>query len=102
MSEYRTLLADRILTNYSYDTANERRYLELLKRRFGEMHLHFCDIMLKDIQDSQRINRHIKDQAQVRKSLSETDAEFNSFILSSVFWPAFKEDSVEFPEEIEK
>ena len=34
--------------------------MELLKRRFGENHLHYCDIMLKDIQDSHRINRHVK------------------------------------------
>ena len=25
------------------------RYLELLKLRFGESHLHFCEIMLKDV-----------------------------------------------------
>ena len=36
------------------------RYLELLKLRFGESHLHFCEIMLKDIADSRRINAHIQ------------------------------------------
>ena len=36
------------------------RYLELLKLRFGESHLHFCEIMLKDVADSRRINSHIQ------------------------------------------
>ena len=39
------------------------RYLELLKLRFGESHLHFCEIMLKDVADSRRINSHIQASA---------------------------------------
>ena len=30
--------------------------LELLKQRFGEASLHFCEVMLKDIGDSKRIH----------------------------------------------
>ena len=29
--------------------------LELLKQRFGEGNLHFCEVMLKDVGDSKRI-----------------------------------------------
>jgi len=118
VSQYRVLLADRILTNFSYDVTNERRYLELLKRRFGETHLHFCDIMLKDIQDSQRINRLVKDDLEksnkvkddLEKSNTKDDTkeeeaakskiDFNSFIISSAFWPSLSEDSIEPPEEV--
>ena len=35
------------------------RNLELLKLRFGESSLHFCDVMLKDVADSRRSNTHI-------------------------------------------
>lgn len=59
MNEYRSLLADRILTTFSYNTEREIRYLELLKLRFGESQLHFCEVMLKDIADSKRINTHL-------------------------------------------
>ena len=45
---------------------SQLRYLELLKLRFGESHLHFCEIMLKDVADSRRINTHI--QASAAKS----------------------------------
>ena len=99
VSEYRALLADRILTNFSYDVSNERRYLELLKRRFGESHLHFCDTMLKDVQDSQRMNRHIKDQF-VDVGDADDSIDFNAFILSAVYWPPFKDDQVSVPEKI--
>ncbi|XP_047135714.1 anaphase-promoting complex subunit 2 isoform X1 [Hydra vulgaris] len=99
VSQYRILLADRILTNFNYSVSNERRYLELLKRRFGENHLHFCDIMLKDIQDSQRINRLIKDDASKQCAI-EQQIDFNAFILSSTFWPTFSDESVDPPEEV--
>ena len=49
VNEYRTLLADRILTYFNYDTEKEIRYLELLKLRFGESQLHYCEVMLYKI-----------------------------------------------------
>ena len=60
VNEYRGLLADRILSGFSYDTARELRYLELLKLRFGESQLHHCEVMLKDVADSRRCNSHIQ------------------------------------------
>jgi len=62
VNEYRTILADRILTQLNYDTEKEIRYLELLKVKFGEAQLHFCEVMLKDVADSRRINAHIHEQ----------------------------------------
>jgi len=97
VSEYRSLLADRILSSFSYDVSNERRYLELLKRRFGESHLHFCDTMLKDVQDSQRMNRHIKDK--LAEKLDDA-VDVNALILSAVYWPPFKDDQVTLPDSV--
>lgn len=42
------------------------RNLELLKLRFGENNLHFCEVMIKDIADSRRVNAHVI--AQLTKS----------------------------------
>lgn len=47
VNEYRTLLADRLLTQYSCDTEKEIRYLELLKLRFGDSQLHYCEVKTK-------------------------------------------------------
>ena len=46
-NEYRSLLADRLLSDTSCDISKEFKYLELLKLRFGESPLHFCEVMLK-------------------------------------------------------
>lgn len=45
------------------------RNLELLKLRFGENNLHFCEVMIKDIADSKRINAHVI--SQLKKSKEE-------------------------------
>ena len=61
VNEYRTLLADRILTQFNYEIEKEIRYLELLKLRFGETQLHYCEVMLKDVADSKRLNARVTD-----------------------------------------
>ncbi|XP_018567673.1 anaphase-promoting complex subunit 2 isoform X1 [Anoplophora glabripennis] len=91
VNEYRTLLADRLLTQYSCDTEKEIRYLELLKLRFGDSQLHYCEVMLKDIADSKRINQHIKQDPEY----SESDVPISAMIVSAQFWPPFKEEKLE-------
>lgn len=59
VSEYRNLLADRLLSQLDFNPTREIRNLELLKTRFDESVLHTCHVMLKDITDSKRINSHI-------------------------------------------
>lgn len=60
VNEYRSLLAERLLTQLDFNPEKEIRNLELLKLRFGETLLHSCEVMLKDISDSKRINTHIQ------------------------------------------
>eukprot|EP01038_Epipyxis_sp_PR26KG_P010296 gene10296-13841_t len=62
--EYRSLLADKLLSNLKYITDQEIGNLELLKIRFGEEYLHSCEVMLKDIEDSKRINNSIQSKTQ--------------------------------------
>nr|XP_023028180.1 anaphase-promoting complex subunit 2 [Leptinotarsa decemlineata] len=91
VNEYRTLLADRLLTQYLCDTEKEIRYLELLKLRFGDSQLHYCEVMLKDIADSKRINQHIKQDP----DYTESDIPITAMIVSAQFWPPFKEEKLE-------
>lgn len=103
VNEYRTLLADRLLNQLDFSPEKEIRNLELLKLRFDESLLHTCEVMLKDISDSKRINAHIHCDTNM-----ETDAEsskdsgfkLSSLILSSQFWPAFKNETLELPPEL--
>ncbi|XP_018333173.1 anaphase-promoting complex subunit 2 isoform X2 [Agrilus planipennis] len=90
VNEYRTLLADRLLSQFSCDTEKEIRYLELLKLRFGDSQLHYCEVMLKDVADSKRIKTHIA-------QIPEYSENFNmsAMILSAQFWPALKDEKLE-------
>lgn len=100
VNEYRTLLADRLLAQNNINTEKEIKYLELLKIRFGETQLHFCEVMLKDISDSKRINSLIDQDikyAQMGKSFL-----CNAMILSAQFWPPFKDESLELPDQVKE
>ncbi|XP_015180363.1 PREDICTED: anaphase-promoting complex subunit 2 [Polistes dominula] len=90
VNEYRTLLADRLLSQLNYHTEREIRHLELLKRRFGENQLHYCEVMLKDVYDSKRIDGNI--QSDTNFSLEKEQFPTSALILSAQFWPPFKED----------
>lgn len=59
--EYRAFLADKLLKKNSYDTEAEVTHLELLKLRFGETSLHYCEVMLRDIINSKRVNGSIRE-----------------------------------------
>lgn len=74
--EYRQLLAERLLNQLDFDPEKEIRNLELLKLRFDESLLHLCEVMLKDISDSKRINAHIQ---------NETDYDDGEFYFTCVF-----------------
>jgi|TARA_B110000285_G_C14719439_1_gene421456 anaphase-promoting complex subunit 2 len=56
---YKQMLDERLLyaTNVTYE--KELKDLELMKLRFGDANLHQCEVMLRDIKDSERINREV-------------------------------------------
>ncbi|CAG9565257.1 unnamed protein product [Danaus chrysippus] len=100
VNEYRTLLADRLLGQSVINTEKEIRYLELLKLRFGESQLHFCEVMLRDVSDSKRLNALIQQDRNFESLNSKFSS--NAMILSAQFWPPFKDESLELPEEIKQ
>ena len=46
-------------------SSNQRRNIEILKIRFGESALQVCEVMLKDMTDSKRIDGHVQSQRAV-------------------------------------
>jgi len=104
VNEYRSLLSNRLLTHWSYDTEKEIRYLEMLKLRFGESgedSLYQCEVMLKDISDSKRINYHLHSKDGGCPELITQAIDVNSLILSAHFWPPFKaSEPIELPEQV--
>ena len=76
VSEYRSILADRLLANSDYNIDTEVATLELLKIRFGEEPLHSCEVMLHDIDASKRMNQAVN-------SVIQQNNVFYYFFLSS-------------------
>ncbi|KAI1905103.1 hypothetical protein AGOR_G00012480 [Albula goreensis] len=97
IDEYRTVLADRLLHQLNYNTAREIRNVELLKLRFGESHMHYCEVMLKDVADSRRINTNIREEESRLPEEEQPPLSLSAMILSSEFWPPLKEEKMELP-----
>lgn len=100
INEYRSLLADRLLHHFSFSPEREIRNVELLKLRFGEAPMHFCEVMLKDMADSRRINANIREEDEKRPAEEQPPFGVYAVILSSEFWPPFKDEKLEVPEEV--
>ncbi|EDL08226.1 anaphase promoting complex subunit 2 [Mus musculus] len=100
INEYRSLLADRLLHQFSFSPEREIRNVELLKLRFGEAPMHFCEVMLKDMADSRRINANIREEDEKRPVEEQPPFGVYAVILSSEFWPPFKDEKLEVPEDI--
>nr|CDJ96278.1 Cullin domain containing protein [Haemonchus contortus] len=94
VKEYRQLLAERLTSSNTKDPIFERRYLDLLKLRFNEGELQQCEVMLKDIRDSQRIDR---------TALGRKCVPVSACVISSHFWPKINSETVpEFPPVLEE
>lgn len=60
----------------------QRRNIEILKIRFGEAALQVCEVMLRDMTDSRRIDQHVQSQKQVSDILRHQECEcFSSSTL---------------------
>lgn len=85
VQEYQRLLSQRLLMSFEVNQDMEHRNLELLSLRFGESELHTCEVMLKDIKDSERVNQRIN--AGEVECFSPRAFDTNGLILSQQFWP---------------
>lgn len=87
VEEYQKLLSQRLLSKY--DECNiemEQRNLELLTLRFSDCELHRCEVMLKDVITSKRLNKRILSD-EIRGHALEDFRKLNVLIVSSPFWP---------------
>ncbi|KAJ0401858.1 hypothetical protein P43SY_007792 [Pythium insidiosum] len=85
VNEYRLMLADKLLQNTAYDTDRDVQTLELLKLRFGEESLQQAEIMVRDIDDSKRVNQNVRSTLQTPFAVDAT-------IVSQHFWPPLQSE----------
>jgi anaphase-promoting complex subunit 2 len=95
LHEYRVLLSDKLLALTSYQIDREVHNVELLKVRFGEGSLHNCEVMLKDLSDSKRLDSYVHSESSKRALDGvAVDDWLNTKILSGAFWPQMPKEEV--------
>lgn len=113
VKELQGMLGDRLLKNTT-DYDQEISILELLKLRFGDSALQVCQVMLRDVLDSKRVDVVIrndqnmatrKDPAPDRNAAmadsSDDVPQLHAKILSRLFWPSLQDIPFKVPDEIE-
>ena len=101
VKEFQNIMGERLLKK-DFEIDREIRVLELLKLRFGEGALQACEVMLRDVLDSRRVDTVIsKDQKLNQHSESQILPGFHSKILSRLFWPSLHAETFVIPPEIE-
>ena len=94
--EFQNILGDRLL-KHQHDFAQESRVLELLKARFGEPALQACEVMMRDIQDSQSVDAVIMKKQRATSKASPLQPAFHTKTLSRLFWPTLPTSSFILP-----
>ena len=101
VKELQVILAERLLASKDYNAEKEvisidkcvdrqHRNLEMIKVRFGEANVQQCDVMLKDITESKRVDRVIHSRAQTvvlllrRLTTGRTSQSAVSIFLASI------------------
>jgi anaphase-promoting complex subunit 2 len=98
VKELQGVLADRLLVSrggYEHET----RVLDHLKARFGDSALQACEVMLRDVVESSRIDALINGDLQTGK-VAAALPRMHAKILSRLFWPAMSEQDFALPDAI--
>ncbi|KAI0597914.1 Cullin family protein [Biscogniauxia sp. FL1348] len=86
IKEFQTIIGERLLSD-QVTFRQEEGVLDLIKKRFGESLLQACDVMIKDIQDSRRLDDVIHRGAINHPDKVKRDWTIHARILSRLYWP---------------
>lgn len=102
VKELQTTLADRLLKNKpNFDL--EFSVVNHLKQRFGDNALQGCEVMLRDIVDSRKVDEVIRKEHEVQIKQppaplrTQDQPELHAKILSRLFWPSLPSQSFLLP-----
>lgn len=96
IKEFQLIVAERLLSNQP-GFQQEIKVLGLLKKRFGENALQNCDVMIKDIYDSRRVDATLRKSLRVDGAPDSGVPTYHSKILSRLFWPSLPKDPFKVP-----
>ncbi|GAA5937334.1 anaphase promoting complex subunit 2 [Sporobolomyces koalae] len=89
VKELQVLLAQRLLAIRDYSFATEIENVATLKGRFGEQSLQGCDVMLKDLEDSHKIDQGVH--------AASPTLPLHATVVSRLFWPSFQSAPLKLP-----
>ncbi|KAK4945389.1 hypothetical protein LTR10_015284 [Elasticomyces elasticus] len=108
VKELQNTLADRLLKNKP-DYNQEISVLEHLKIRFGESALQGCEVMLRDVLDSRKVDNVVRKDRGMGLEVGwsttpdqEDYVELHAKILSRLFWPSMPEQTFTVPDVVLK
>ncbi|KAK7416017.1 hypothetical protein QQX98_005468 [Neonectria punicea] len=96
IKEFQLIIAERLLSTQA-TFLQETKVLGLLKKRFGEGALQNCDVMMKDIQDSKRVDARLNKTLRHNSDPEAESITYHSKILSRLFWPSLPKDPFTVP-----
>lgn len=125
IKEFQTIIAEHLLSTQT-NFAQEQKLLDLLKKRFSEASMQNCEVMIKDIYDSRKVDTHIRrielgQPAQPPRSFGtpatppaftevgkqldmdeemEGQVPFHARILSRLYWPNIVEETFVLPQPV--
>lgn len=96
IKEFQNIIAERLLSKQP-SFQQEIKVLGLLKKRFGEHALQNCDVMVKDIHDSRRVDAVLRRNIRGAQQPDAPALSYHSKILSRLFWPSLAKGSFKVP-----
>lgn len=96
IKEFQSIMAERLLSNQA-GFQQEIKVLSLLKRRFGDSALQNCDVMVKDIYDSRRVDALLRKSLRGSRGHVESCDKYHAKILSRLFWPSLPREPFTVP-----
>ncbi|XXG99200.1 Rab GDP dissociation inhibitor alpha [Hypoxylon texense] len=99
IKEFQHIMSERLLSEQT-GFQQEVGVLDLLKKRFGESSLQACDVMIRDIQDSIRLDGVIHRGAVNHPEKLKQDWTIHARILSRLYWPEVGEERFNLPSSV--
>ncbi|KAK9467755.1 hypothetical protein V1512DRAFT_259984 [Lipomyces arxii] len=100
VKEITVVFANQLLESTYYQIDKSLMDLELLKLRFGEAELHSCDVMVKDIAESKRVDINVHDAINNAAGKKAVMGFMHASVLSQLFWPSLRDEELVLPKVI--
>lgn len=101
VNEFRSMLADKLLTSApGSDTERDVRNVELLKKRFGDVAMQACEVMLTDVAESRRLSRTISRHFSNAPVGGSEFCMIDATVVSRLCWPQLPVETFELPPQV--